>query len=271
MPTQNRTTAELAECSSSHEVVEASDASLVFSREAGQGAVNVDNQPTMSANTRVLISVLLVDDHAVVREGYRRLLEQYGDIAVVAEARDAEQAYRLYREHSPHVVVMDITLPGLSGLECLRRILTYDANARVLIFSMHEDAIFAKRALSAGALGYITKSSAPEIMLEAVHAIAGGQRYLDPHVAQRIALGDILTQPKAVDRLSAREFEVLTLLVQGLDPSTIAAKMNLSPKTVANHQTAIKQKLQVSNPIQLLRVAMSFGLSAPPDCASESK
>jgi len=217
----------------------------------------------MTATAHSQISALLVDDHAVVREGYRRLLERRGDIAVVAEAHDAANAYRLYCDLAPRVVIMDITLPGLSGLECMRRMLARDANARVLIFSMHEDAIFAKRALSAGALGYVTKASAPEVLVEAVHCVANGQRYLSTQIAQHLALGDLSPESGAAHKLSAREFEVMTLLAQGLDATTIATKMSLSPKTVANHQTSIKQKLRVTNSVQLLKFAVSLGLTAP--------
>src|SRR5690606_22269616 len=134
------------------------------------------------------IRVLLVDDHAVVRAGYRGLLQGSGCIEVVGEAADASGACTLYREHAPDVVVMDISLPGRSGIVALERILARDSGARVLMFSMHEDAIFATHALRAGARGYITKSSAPEVLVEAVQAVADGRRYVGADMARTLAM-----------------------------------------------------------------------------------
>jgi two-component system, NarL family, invasion response regulator UvrY len=206
------------------------------------------------------VTVLLVDDHAVVREGYRRLLERHGDIAVIGEAADAATAHSLFCCLDPQIVVMDITLPGTSGIEAMRRMLIYKADARVLMFSMHEDAIFAKRALQAGAFGYVTKASAPNVLVEAIHAVACGKRYLSPEIAQKLALRDFAIDQSAADGLSAREFEVLRLLAQGQSIREIAQSMGLNPKTVANHQSAIKQKLGADTAIQLLRKANQLGL-----------
>jgi two-component system, NarL family, invasion response regulator UvrY len=204
------------------------------------------------------VSVLLVDDHAVVREGYRRLLERHGDIAVIGEAVDAATAHSLFCCLDPQIVVMDITLPGTSGIEAMRRMLMYRSDARVLIFSMHEDAIFARRALQAGAFGYVTKASAPHVLVEAIRSVAAGKKYLSPEVAQNLALHDF--SGDQADELSAREFEVLRLLAQGHSIKEIADSMGLNPKTVSNHQTAIKQKLGADTAIQLLTKAMQLGL-----------
>ncbi len=209
------------------------------------------------------LSVLLVDDHAVVREGYRRLLERRGEIAVVGEAADADTACELFGRLRPQIVVMDITLPGVSGIDAMRRMLARHPDTRVLVFSMHEDAIFARRALQAGAYGYVTKASAPAVLLEAVHAIAAGRRYLSPGIAEQLALGDTLLDPRARHALSAREFEVLRLLAQGHSVRDIAQSMGLTAKTVANHQSTIKQKLGAESAIQLLRAASRLGLLAP--------
>jgi DNA-binding NarL/FixJ family response regulator len=129
-----------------------------------------------------------VDDHAVVREGYRRLLERHGDIAVIGEAADAAMAHSLFCCLDPQIVVMDITLPGTTGIEAMRRMLIYKPTSRVLMFSMHEDTIFAQRALQAGAFGYVTKSSAPSVLIEAIHSVASGSKYLSPEIAQKLAL-----------------------------------------------------------------------------------
>lgn len=206
------------------------------------------------------LTVLLVDDHAVVREGYRRLLEESGRITVVAEAASAAEAYQLFCNLAPSVVVMDIALPGVSGIEGTRRILAHQPLARVLVFSMYEDAIFVRRALEAGAAGYLTKASAPRVLVEAVNAVASGRRFLSSDVAQALALQPTST---AHDALSAREFEVLKLLVQGCTLNDIAKQLGLNPKTVSNHQSSIKQKLRAETPTQLLRAAMRLGLMPP--------
>jgi two-component system, NarL family, invasion response regulator UvrY len=206
------------------------------------------------------VSVLLVDDHAVVREGYRRLLERRTDIVVIGEAADADAAYALFCRLEPQIVVMDITLPGTSGIAAMGRMLLHTPGARVLIFSMHEDSIFARRALQAGAFGYVAKASAPNVLVEAINSVARGKKYLSPEMAQKLALHDLATDPTGAEGLSAREFEVLRLLAQGQSVKEIAAFMGLNPKTVANHQSAIKHKLGADTAIQLVKKAREFGL-----------
>ena len=217
----------------------------------------------MIDENKKMISVLLVDDHAVVREGYRRLLERHGDIAVIGEAADAAAAHSSFCHLNPQIVVMDITLPGSSGIEVMRRMVAYRADTRVLIFSMHEDAIFAKRALQAGAFGYVTKASAPNVLVDAVHSVALGKKFLSADIASKLALLDFAVDPAAADGLSAREFEVLRLLAQGRSIREIAESMGLNPKTIANHQSAIKQKLGADSAIQLLKKAAQLGLGPP--------
>jgi DNA-binding NarL/FixJ family response regulator len=205
------------------------------------------------------VTVLLVDDHAVVREGYRRLLERHGDIVVIGEAANAAQAHALFSRLSPQIVVMDVTLPDQSGIETMRRMLEREPATRVLIFSMHEDAIFAQHALKAGAFGYVTKASAPEVLVAAVHTVAGGRRYLSPDVAQALALRSAPVEEGSRDSLSPREREVLRLLVQGQSLRQIAVAMGIHPKTVSNHQSAIKQKLGAGTAVQLLKAARDLG------------
>jgi len=206
------------------------------------------------------ISVLLVDDHAVVREGYRRLLEKTVDLKVTAEASSGEDAYRLFGEQPVDVVVMDVSLPGMSGIETARRLLARTPSAKVLVFSMHEDAMFASRALQAGAKGYVTKSSAPEVLVEAVRSAAVGKIYISQDVAQQLAMQSLPGQRTPLTALSPREFEVFRLLAQGVAVTEIASRLWLSQKTIANYQSSIRQKLDVTNAAQIVRLAISCGL-----------
>ena len=214
----------------------------------------------MASSDSERVTVLLVDDHAVVREGYRRLLERHGDIVVVGEAANAAEAHELFCRVAPQIVVMDITLPGLSGIEAMRHMLDHVSGTRVLIFSMHEEAIFASRALQAGAFGYLTKASAPGVLVEAVHTVAGGKKYLSAAVAQSLALRADALDGAASNGLSAREFEVLRQLVRGHSIKDIAVSMGINPKTVSNHQSVIRQKLGAESAVQLLSIARQMGL-----------
>ncbi len=207
------------------------------------------------------IAVLLVDDHAVVREGYRRLLERDDSLVVVGEAASSAEAIRRDTELLPDVVVLDIALPGVSGIETLRRIVAHRADARVLMFSMFQEGIYASRAMSAGARGYLSKASAPDLLVEAVRCVAAGGRYLSPDVEQAMILQCSGTNPLAA-ALSTRELEVLRLLSQGYDVEEIGERLGLSPKTAANHQSSIKQKLGASSALQLILIARQSGLIA---------
>lgn len=205
--------------------------------------------------------VLLVDDHAVVREGYRRLLEDEPGIHVVGEASNAVQACERARALGPDVVVMDIALPKSSGIEATRRMLKDQPHLRVLIFSMYDDAIYASRALEAGALGFLSKASAPEVLVRAIHAVSRGERYLSADVATNMARSAVQPGTPGLEALTPREFEVLRLLVQGETVRSISEKLALSEKTVANHQSAIREKLGARNSAQLARVAAQLDLS----------
>lgn len=202
------------------------------------------------------ITVLLVDDHAVVREGYRRLLEWSQGISVVGEAASGPEAVRLTQSLRPDVVVMDMAMPGVSGLDAMRRILAHAPKSRVLIFSMHDEAIFAERALQGGARGYVTKSSAGEVLVEAVRAVARGEQFvrcpsLEPPNAE---------QQRLLSRLSARELEVLQMLAQGYALERIGERLGLTTKTVANYQSLIRDKLGADNALQVVQAAKRMGL-----------
>jgi two-component system, NarL family, invasion response regulator UvrY len=204
-----------------------------------------------------MIRVILVDDHAVVRMGFRLLLQSRADMSVIAEADSGEAGCQRYLELKPDVVVMDLAMAGMGGLEALRRILAHDPQARVLTLSAHDDPMHARRALREGALGFLSKRSAPEALLEAVSAIAAGQRYIDKTVAQKLALDEIEGASKSViDRLSEREFDVFIRLARGATVQRIAEDLNLSPSTVGTHLYNVKQKLRVSNQSELTLIAI---------------
>jgi two-component system invasion response regulator UvrY len=208
-----------------------------------------------------LIRILLADDHAVVRTGFRLLLQARVDIVVAGEAESGEAACQRYIELSPDVVVMDIAMPGMGGIEALRRIRAHDPQARVLALSAHDDPMHARRALREGALGFLSKRSAPEALLEAVAVVAGGKRYIDPRVAQRLALDDIEgTESSPIKRLSEREFDVFIRLARGASVQRIADDLRLSASTVGTHLYNVKQKLGVSNQSELTLLAIRHGL-----------
>jgi DNA-binding NarL/FixJ family response regulator len=207
------------------------------------------------------ISVLLVDDHAVVREGYRRLLERDDSLIVVGEAAAAADAIRLDAELRPDVVVLDIALPGVSGIEILRRMVARRPDVCVLMFSMYNDGIYASRAIDAGACGYLSKASAPDLLVEAVRCVAGGRRYLSPDVETAMHKQSSAATQLA-ETLSTRELEVLRMLTQGYGVEEIGERLGLSAKTAANHQSSIKQKLGANSALQLMLIAQQFGLVA---------
>jgi two-component system, NarL family, invasion response regulator UvrY len=201
------------------------------------------------------IRIMLVDDHAIVRSGFRRLLEQQPGCHVVAEAADADRAYALFVEHEPDVVVLDLSMPGVSGLDAIRRIIARQPSAKILVFSMHEDASLAERAIQLGARGYVTKSSAPEILASAVSDIVQGKLALSPDIAQSLAILKLTADDNPVNVLSAREFEIFRLLAGGHSVGAIATLMSLSGKTVANYHSLIKQKLGISTDVELVLLA----------------
>jgi len=209
------------------------------------------------------INVMLVDDHAVVRMGFKMLLESASDIKVVAEAENGEVAIKAYVEHKPSVVVMDITMPGMGGLEAIERILAKDSNAKILVLSAHEDSVHPKRVLNAGAMGYLTKRSAAEELIKAIRMVASGKKYIEAGVAQQMAIQQLSGDQSPVDVLSEREFEVFMSLAKGKTTNEIAESLFLSPRTVGTHLYNIKQKLNANNSAEIALIAMRSGLLEP--------
>jgi len=206
-----------------------------------------------------MIRVMLVDDHALVRMGFRMLLAD-AQVEVVCEAGSGEQACQAYAAVAPDVVVMDLSMPGMGGLEATRRLLAQDPKARILALSAHEDTAHPRRVLRAGALGYLAKRSAPEALIAAVTAVARGERYLDAQTAQALAVAQIDGEASPADMLSEREFSVFIQLARGMSVAQIAENLNLSPSTVGTHLYHVKQKLRANNQSELTLVALRWGL-----------
>lgn len=206
------------------------------------------------------IRVMLVDDHAIVREGYRALLQKQPQLEVVADAHNGHDAYINFKTFRPDVVVMDISMPGQSGLEAISRIRQYDSAAKILVFSMHQNPSYALQATRAGALGYITKSSDPALLIRAIVDVYENRLSLSPDIAQALALEKLGHEQTRLDDLTVREFEILQLLLEAKSNQEIADILNISPKTVSNTHYIIKRKLDVSSDIELTRLAIRMKL-----------
>jgi DNA-binding NarL/FixJ family response regulator len=206
------------------------------------------------------IRILLVDDHAIVREGYRSLLEKQSGMEVVAEAADGTKAYSRFKDCNPDIVVMDISMPGQGGLEAIVRIKQRRPDAKILVFSMHQNPSFAVQATRAGALGYVTKSSAPDVLIRAIYDVYAGRLTLSADIAQALALEKLEGDSIALQELTVREFDILRLLVDARSTDDIAQTLNISPKTVANSHYIIKRKLGVTSDIELTRLAIKMNI-----------
>lgn len=209
------------------------------------------------------IKVMLVDDHAVVRMGFRLLLEGVPDIKVVAEVESGEEAYQRYPEARPDVVVMDLAMPGMGGLEAMRRLRARDERARILVLSAHDDTLHPRRVLDAGAMGYLSKRTAPEELIAAVREVAQGKLYIEASIAQQLATKRLTGGAEPTEALSRREFEIFMLLARGKSVGEIAETLFLSPSTVGTHLYHIKQKLGAANSAEMALIAMRAGLLEP--------
>lgn len=208
----------------------------------------------------MMVKILLVDDHPIVREGYHRLLERQPGFHVCGEADNAEKAYRAYKALCPDVVVMDLALPGASGMEAVRHIRQWDKEAKILVFTMHLGAAFALKAFEAGALGYVTKSSEPSDLVRGIKLVAGGSRFLSEDISRAIAADRLAGPENVIEHLGPRETEILRLLATGMSSEAIADLLSLSPKTVRNYHYGIKTKLGAQTDTKLVWVAISAGL-----------
>ncbi len=207
-----------------------------------------------------MISVLLVDDHQVVRSGYKRMFERTRQFQVVAGAATGQEAILQYSVHLPDIVIMDLSLPDMSGIDALKEILIIDPSAKVLVISLHESASLAERSLIAGARGYVTKSSDSQVILDALHAVAKGGTYISHDIAAKITMNKIYAKENERLSLSPREFEIFVLVAEGNTVTDIAQKLHLHGKTVSNHITRIKSCLNLANSAEFVHLALAKDL-----------
>ena len=206
------------------------------------------------------MKVLLVDDHPIVRSALRRLLAAESEIEV-REAANAREALATFKKDRSDLVILDLNLPGLGGLEVLVRLKAADHNARVLVLSMHDDEIHVSRALQAGAAGYISKNASPDQIIQAIKRVAEGQSYLEHDIAEKLAFSNIRTPSHALEHLSSRDLEILRLLAGGCGLAQIADTIGISYKTAANNCSRIKAKLGAVSTADLIRIAIRAGLT----------
>jgi len=213
-----------------------------------------------------MIRIVLADDHAIVREGLKRIVADVPDFGVVGEAADGAGVLQAVRGLEFDVLVLDLSMPGRSGMELIKLVKAEQPKLRILVLSMHQETQYAVRAIKSGASGYLTKESAPAQLEQAIRKIAGGGAYISAEVAEQLALGAMPGADGAAphEALSDREFQVFRLLVDGVAPGEIAAQLHLSVKTVSTHKANLMQKLGVQNTTELVRYALKHGLADTP-------
>ena len=211
-----------------------------------------------------MIKLLLVDDHELVRTGIRRLLEDVTDFTVVGEANNGEEAIRFCRDNAPDLVLMDMSMPGIGGLEATKQILRFSENTRVIVLSVHKENPIPAKVMKMGAFGYLTKDSEPEEMIKAIYKVAAGQKYVSPDIAQQIALGQLdLAENNPFEQLSERELEITLMLTKGAKVPDIAIFLNISAKTVNTYRYRMFDKLNVGTDVELTHLALRHKLISP--------
>ena len=210
--------------------------------------------------TDIKLKLVIVDDHAVVRAGYRLLLEAESDFEVIAELSSGEEANQQLAGLNPDVAIMDISMPGMGGLEAIKRIKIKLPDLKFLVFTMHDNQTFMEHALEAGAHGYVTKNSAPNVLVEAVRKVCSGGQYIDAELEEKLMLSRSQGKGGVLGRLSKREFQIFCKFAEGLNTQEISDELSLSIKTVANYQTQIKEKLGISSTSELVKLAINKGI-----------
>ena len=206
------------------------------------------------------IKVILIDDHAVVRAGYKILLKNVDDIKVVAEAENGNEAIELIKNNKYDVIVTDMSLPDIGGIELIKQIKTINSDFKILVFSMHEEIVYVEQAFHSGAMGYMTKSADPQLLSKAIRQISKGKKYIDDELQQRMAYEGSRDKDSILSRLSTREFEIFCLLAEGLNTNEISKKLNISYKTSANYSTNIKSKLGATTVADVARIAIRYNI-----------
>ncbi len=209
-----------------------------------------------------MIKLLVVDDHELVRMGIERLLADASDIEVVGEAETGEQAIKLARDIDPDVVLMDINMPGIGGIEATSKLLQHNPDVKVLIVTVFEEEPFPSRLLQIGASGYLTKGANVDELLNAIRSVHSGLRYINPKIAQKLALQSLNTEPgeTLIDDLSDRELEVMVMITKGIKVADIAEKLHISPKTVNSYRYRLFEKLDINNDVEMTYLAIRHGL-----------
>lgn len=211
-----------------------------------------------------MIKLLLVDDHEIVRTGIRRILEDIHDFKVIGEVQNGEDAIKFCRSHSPDVVLMDMNMPGIGGLEATKQIIHYAQDSRVIVLSVHKENPIPARVMQLGAYGYLTKSAEPKEMINAIRKVAAGQRYIAPDIAQQIAIGQLnLKETNPFEQLSKRELEITIMLTKGSRVPDIANQLNISAKTVNTYRYRMFEKLRVGSDVELTHLALRHNLIDP--------
>ena len=208
-----------------------------------------------------MIRVMIVDDHELVREGIKRLLADVDGIDVIAEAADGESAVKLARQDTPDVVLLDVNMPGMGGLEATKKLQRIDANLKILAVSAHSDEPYPSRVLQAGANGYVTKGAEVDEMVKAIKLVHTGKRYISPEVAQQLALKHLSDEGDSpFDLLSEREMQVMIMITSGQRVNDISEQLHLSPKTVNSYRYRIFEKLNVNSDVELTHLAIKHKL-----------
>ncbi len=204
---------------------------------------------------------MLIDDHDMVRTGLKRLLEDFSDIDVIAEASSGEQAIEILQQLEPDIALMDLSMPGIGGLEATRKLLRMHKNLKIIIVTMHNEDIFPQRLLNIGAMGYVTKEANIHEIVKAIREVMNNKRYISPEIAQHMALANSQDYEKSpFDLLSERELQVMLMLMDGHKVNTISEKLCLSPKTISTYRYRLYDKLNVSNDIELAKLALRHGI-----------
>lgn len=210
-------------------------------------------------------SILIADDHSAIRLGIRKVIEKLDKYEVIGEAEDGEHAYELYVKNLPEIIIIDLSMPGVGGIETIRRIRSRKDNPKVIVYTMHDEPVHVKKAIESGAMAYILKSEPISDLLTALEKTAADQRYLSERVAQKLAIENVLGGPNPITSLTSREYEVLCFLSKGYSVKEMAKLLAISTKTVATYQTSLKQKLNINNSVDLVLASIKAGILHIPE------